>query len=169
MTSSPHSRSAIPQSHVSRRTVAKGAAWAVPAVTVANVTPALASSSQPIRAHVCSLSFPRGREPDIQSMKIRMGITSLTGQPIKAGTTLTWTLTCDSSDLGGAGWFSAPSVANASEDWLITRRTHTGEWYMSQEGFVRFTWMAVRDILPGNLECSDNVPLINFSRLPSRT
>ncbi|MDO5728685.1 MAG: hypothetical protein Q4P71_03555 [Actinomycetaceae bacterium] len=102
-------------------------------------------------------------------MKIPKGITSLTGQPIKAGTTLTWTLTCDSSDVGGSAWFSAPSVVNTSEDWLVTRQTHTGEWYMSQQGFVRFTWTAVRDILPGNLECNDHAPLVDFSRLPSRT
>lgn len=75
---------------------------------------------------------------------------------------------CDPSAVGGPLWFGAPRVCNTSEDWPVTRQTHAGEWYMSQQGFVRFTWTVVRDVLPGNLVCGDNAPLVEFNRPPPR-
>lgn len=85
------------RTNVSRRTIAKGAAWAVPAIAVASAAPAYAASRPTVvAASVCSLFYGSGTV-NYQTHTINLGVTSSTGV-IPAGTTLTWTVSMSGSD-----------------------------------------------------------------------
>lgn len=83
------------RTNVSRRTIAKGAAWAVPAIAVASAAPAYAASRPAVATSVCNL-FYGGGTINNQTHSIYLGVTSSTGV-IPAGTRLTWTVSMSGS------------------------------------------------------------------------
>lgn len=80
---------------VSRRTIAKGAAWAVPAIAVASAAPAYAASRQVLTTSVCQLFYGSGTV-NYQTHSIYLGVTSDSGV-VPAGTTLSWTVSMSGS------------------------------------------------------------------------
>lgn len=77
-------------STISRRTLAKGAAWSVPAVAIASSAPAFAASPEKpeVWGTACQLFYGSG-QINMQTHDIFLGIRTSTGV-IPAGTTLSW-------------------------------------------------------------------------------
>lgn len=86
---------------LSRRSVAKGAAWAVPAVSVAGAAPALAVSSTVTTASVCQIDEGTGNANG-QTTKVYFQLSTNDGTPILKGTTFTYDVTLDSTTYGTA-------------------------------------------------------------------
>ncbi|MDO5633330.1 MAG: hypothetical protein Q4G34_00440 [Micrococcus sp.] len=99
-------------SSVSRRTVAQGLAWSVPAVAAVAAAPSYAASSPvTVTGSVCQL-FYGGGTVNYQVHSIYLGVTSSTGI-IPEGTVLTWTV-----DVGAdpSGRHSVVPTTNYSAD-----------------------------------------------------
>lgn len=91
-------------SSISRRSVAKGAAWAAPVVLASSAIPAYAASRTQISGTVCGLFYGAGASVNYQVHNISLGITSSTGL-IPAGTTITWNFT-----MSGTGAMESPTT-----------------------------------------------------------
>lgn len=100
---------------VSRRTVAKGAAWSVPVVTMGAMAPALAASQTPtVSGSICSMTYG-GASLNDQVHYVYPGVTTSTGV-IPVGTTLTWTIRVQ-----GAFQSYVPNKATSSGgEWTMT-------------------------------------------------
>lgn len=110
---------------LSRRSVAKGAAWAVPVVAAASQAPALAASSDVITANVCQL-FYGSASNSYQTHSIYWGISSSSGT-IPAGTVVSYQVTVDTSTASTTSW-NIPSNEYPSG---YTATDTTGPWYIS--------------------------------------
>ena len=97
---------------VSRRNLAKGAAWAAPAVLATSAIPAYAASSDEPYGSICRLYFAGGNV-NAQRTDIYLSVVSPTGV-IKAGQTVTWSINAPAAN-------GAPT-GNYAQDggWAIT-------------------------------------------------
>lgn len=76
---------------VSRRTVAKGAAWSVPAVTLAGAAPAMAASAVAnVGGFICEIHNGTGNINNEGTYTVNLGFSSTTGT-VPKGTVLTYT------------------------------------------------------------------------------
>lgn len=108
---------------VSRRSVAKGAAWAVPALTVgAPAAYAAVSGSTTVTGSVCGITYDDGTESQ-QNMRVYLGVDTSTGI-IPAGTTLTWTVNTS----GGTAANNEVPTTNwsAGSTWTLTTSPAAG-------------------------------------------
>lgn len=98
--------------NLTRRSVAKGAAWSVPAMTVAAAAPALAVSGPTVSAKICSIDHGfSGSSNNESSYKVYLGYNTSTGT-VPAGTTFTYTFTLGQ----GQASFADSEVPDVSTD-----------------------------------------------------
>ncbi|MDO5644504.1 MAG: hypothetical protein Q4G21_02260 [Dermabacter sp.] len=95
------------QRQISRRSIAKGVAWAAPTAVIATAIPAYAVSPK-VTGTVCQI-FYGGGTVNVQTTNVHLDIVAPNGVP--AGTVLTWTVTTDKavgvpglSTSGNNGW-----------------------------------------------------------------
>lgn len=105
---------------ISRRTLAKGAAWAIPAVTVVGAVPAFAASGGPtVSGSICRLFYGDGTI-NYQTHSIYLGITTSTGI-IPAGTTISWTIAVSGGGAGTGGTNEVPTTNySANGSWTLS-------------------------------------------------
>lgn len=110
---------------VSRRSVAKGAAWSAPAVVMASAAPAMASSALPtVTPQICALAFGAG-DADMQVQDIYLGAGVLNGRgEIPANTTFTYVFSASRASLPSlnlpAGGGVTGSVVSTSASFTVT-------------------------------------------------
>ena len=110
---------------VSRRSVAIGAAWAVPAVAFAGAAPAFAASRRTVTGTICRLFYGSGTI-NYQVHSVYLGVTSSDGI-IPAGTVLTWTFTVSGGGSGTGGNNLIPTTNySANGSWTMTLSQATG-------------------------------------------
>lgn len=114
-----------------RRSVAKGAAWAVPAIAVAAAAPAYAASRATLTTSVCSL-FYGGGTVNYQTHSMYLGVSSSTGS-IPAGTTLTWTVA-----MGGTGNEVPTTNYSQNDSWTLTLSPAAGTVASTFTATLRF-------------------------------
>lgn len=103
-----------PTSTISRRTLAKGAAWAAPAVTVAASTPAFAASPPAGTGIVCGID--RGLDPSSYNnilMTVYFGWLGTPNTTLPTGTSITYSITIDQTR-SSVALPGAPSVSYGS-------------------------------------------------------
>lgn len=113
---------------LSRRSVAKGAAWAVPSVSIAAAMPAVAASgAATVGAAVCNLFYGTGAVNN-QYHSIYFQLSSNTGT-IPAGTVITNQVCVDPSTdpAGGTTWSIPTSTYPANGDFTITFTDASGK------------------------------------------
>ena len=99
------------------RSIAKGDAWATPAIAIGATAPAFAASAHKptISGSICQLFYGSGTINQ-QTHSMYLGITTTTGT-IPAGTTISWTI-CVS---GGGGTSEVPTTNySANGIWTLT-------------------------------------------------
>lgn len=143
---------------LSRRSVAKGAAWAVPAVAVASAAPALAASTPvTVGGTVCKIFSGNGTQTT-QNEQVFLGIVA-TGTVIPKGTVITWTFRGDLSSTypdGASGVLDAPNLSyTPSANWTLTSSSPAGTTLASGKGSASFvvTWTAVNDVASADVAC----------------
>lgn len=101
---------------VSRRTLAKGAAWAAPVVAASSVIPAYAASRNPsVGGTICSLFYAQGASVNYQGHQVYLGVTSSDGT-LPAGTTITWNFS-----MSGGSYMRVPTTNySANSVWSLT-------------------------------------------------
>lgn len=77
---------------VSRRTLAKGAAWSLPTIALGVAAPAYAASTDVYGPTICSLFYPAGASTSYQGLQVYLGVYS-TSTVIPKGTEFAWTVT----------------------------------------------------------------------------
>lgn len=80
------------RSQISRRMLAKGAAWSVPTIAMGVVAPAYAASTDIYGPTICSLFYPSGAGTNYQGLQMYLGVYS-TSTVIPKGTEFAWTVT----------------------------------------------------------------------------
>lgn len=116
-------RPAGTRSPVSRRAVAQGLAWSVPAVAATAAAPAFAASPTTVGGSACSLFYGAGGTNN-QTHEVSLGVTSTTGI-IPAGTVLTWTITVGADPSGRTS--GVPTTNYSANDlWDLTLSPSTG-------------------------------------------
>lgn len=109
-------------SNISRRTLTKGIAWAVPAIALATAAPAFATSNTVSTAFICKIS-EQNATINYQSLNIYLDFTTNDGSPLKTGTKFTWTITVES----GTGTLPRqPSLTYGPVNLTILNATTTG-------------------------------------------
>ncbi|MFZ2503371.1 MAG: hypothetical protein WAW88_11935, partial [Nocardioides sp.] len=97
---------------MTRRSLARGAAWTLPVVAMAAPAPAFAASPPKITGTVCALFYGSGTI-NLQVHTITLGLTSDTGT-IPAGTVMTWTVTQSGGSAGTGGANEVPTAATSA-------------------------------------------------------
>lgn len=120
--------------NLSRRTLAKGAAWSVPVIVASAPAWAAAASRTVVGASVCSLYYGSTSSTSYEIHSIYLGV-SATDNLIPAGTTFTWTVT-----MSGTGnevptlnysqnnaWTlsTSPAPGEVATSFTVTLRTNT--------------------------------------------
>lgn len=151
---------------VSRRTVAKGVAWSVPAVAAAQAVPSFAASgnreSNAVGGSVCEIFYGGGSQSTqrmsvylmIDYTKISTG-TATSPQVIPAGTTVTWNVTMDASTSYSAvaKYTQVPNVNYSKKsDWKLTVNPKSG----TNTSSFTVTWTANQDVNPSAFKCNCN-------------
>lgn len=77
---------------VSRRTLAKGAAWSLPTIALGVAAPAHAASTDVYGPTICSLTYAAGASTNYQGLQMYLGVYS-TSTAIPRGTEFAWTVT----------------------------------------------------------------------------
>ena len=77
---------------VSRRSLAKGAAWSLPTIALGVAAPAYAASTDVYGPTICSLFYPAGASASYQGLQVYLGVYS-TSTVIPKGTEFAWTVT----------------------------------------------------------------------------
>lgn len=77
---------------ISRRTIAKGAAWSVPTIAMGAMAPAYAASADVYGPTVCYLFYAKGESVNYQGLQVFLGVSSTTAI-IPKGTDFAWTVT----------------------------------------------------------------------------
>lgn len=148
---------------ISRRNVAKGAAWGVPALTIAAAAPSMAASGAAavtVSSKVCNLFYGSGTIND-QAHNIYFDFTSSTGT-IPAGTVITHQVCVDpSTDPAGGTTWNIPTnnypVGNG-QTWNITYTDTAGNplpsgTAMSGKQCFNVLYTFTGDTLTSNLGC----------------
>lgn len=100
--------------NLSRRTLAKGAAWSVPVIAASAVAPAYAASRTIVGGTVCDLFYSTGTNSN-QTHSVYLGVTSNDGT-IPQGTTFTWTV-----NMSGGNYTQLPSTSYSRVDaWSLS-------------------------------------------------
>ncbi len=110
----------------SRRTLAKGAAWAAPVVAVAATAPAFAASQPPVvSGSICQL-FYGGGTINYQTHSMYLGVKSSTGI-IPAGTVLSWNICVSGGGSGTGGTNEVPTTNySATAAWTLSLSQTSG-------------------------------------------
>ncbi|WP_145000838.1 hypothetical protein [Kocuria rhizophila] len=109
------------RSQISRRTLAKGAAWSVPTIAMGVAAPAYAASTDTFAATVCYLFYPKGTNVNFQGMQMFLGVSSTT-EAIPRGTEFTWTVTTS-----GTGGNVVPGLNYSQQNrWSLSVTPATG-------------------------------------------
>ena len=124
---------------VSRRNLAKGAAWAAPAVLATSAIPAYAASTSPYGS-ICSLFFGNGNV-NSQTTSIYLNVVSSSGM-IYAGQTVTWTFNASSATVPGVNYPSDGS-------WTLTTSPAKG----TRASTFTVTLTANQDISVDRVNC----------------
>ncbi|MGQ4543204.1 hypothetical protein ACUH90_00930 [Dermabacteraceae bacterium P7054] len=152
---------------VSRRTIAKGAAWAVPATIVASAAPAMASSVPGVaQPTICNLFFGTGGVNG-QRTEIHFGLKP-TGTRLKPGQKYTWTVSSSSS----TGGMDVPNL-NYSQTGRWTLTTNQAAGNPSSSFTVTLTIVA-EDVTDTEIGCNlallwDNSNSANSSSITPQT
>ncbi len=96
--------------NLSRRTLAKGAAWSVPVIAASAVAPAYAASRTIVGGTVCDLFYAAGASTNYQGHELQLGVTSNDGT-VPAGTVITWTV-----GMSGGSAMEVPSTNYSRND-----------------------------------------------------
>lgn len=104
------------QRQISRRSIAKGVAWAAPTAVIATAIPAYAVSPK-VTGNVCEIFYGGGNN-SVQTTNVYFSIDAPNGIP--AGTVLTWTVTTDRP-------VSVPSLSYSQNNgWTLSTSPSTG-------------------------------------------
>lgn len=125
---------------ISRRNIAKGAAWATPAVLATSAIPAYAASTTPYGS-ICRLYFAGG-SVNAQRTDIYLSVVSPTGV-IPKGQTVTWAVNAPAA--------SGPPVGNYAQD---------GGWAISStgsNGSFTVTLTTTRDVPVSEVNCQAKI------------
>lgn len=110
---------------VPRRTLAKGTAWAAPAVAFGALAPRAAASPPTVGGSICQLFYGDG-SINSQTHSMYLGITSSTGV-IPAGTTLTWQVCVTGGGSGTGGTNEVPTTNySANGSWTLSLSSPSG-------------------------------------------
>lgn len=144
------------QNGFSRRSLAKGAAWTVPAVALAGAAPAMAASQDTYAGGVCQIFYGGGTVSQ-QNTQVFLGITS-TAATIPKGTVVTWTVTLDgSTGYVKPSYMQVPNVNyTTSGGWTLSTSPATGTNIASGGSFT-VTWTATADVEASALACGNEV------------
>lgn len=131
-------------SSISRRSVAKGAAWAVPAVLASSAIPAYAASRTQVSGTICQLFYGAGASINYQVHNISLGIKSSTGL-VPAGTTITWKFT-----MSGTGAMESPTTNySQNNNWSLTVSPAPG----TQTSSFTVVFTANKDMTAAEINC----------------
>lgn len=111
---------------VSRRSIAKGVAWAVPAITAASVVPAFAASyADRAAAGLCQIIRVSDSASNGANMRLVPGLFGLPGNQIPVGTVFTWDFTVTTTVDNRP--YNPPTVKNGQNigTWTISAITST--------------------------------------------
>lgn len=125
MPSEPTSPSSTDRT-ISRRRLAAGVAWSVPAVALATAAPSFATSRNAIGSSICALYYGAG-DLNTQTHSIYLGISATEGK-IPAGTTLTWTINVTGGGPGTGGTNEVPTTNYSDNNmWKLTLSQTPGD------------------------------------------
>jgi len=120
--------------NLSRRTLAKGAAWSVPVIAMSAPAWAAAASRTVVSASVCSLYYGSTTSTSYEIHSIFLGA-SATDNVIPAGTTFTWTVTMSGtgnevptlnySQNNAWSLTTSPAPGTVASSFTVTLRTNT--------------------------------------------
>ena len=106
---------------VRRRTLVKGAAWAIPSVVTAVAAPAYAASRPSVGGAVCQLFYRAGAGVNYQTHSMSLAVTSSTSS-VPAGTVITWTVA-----LSGGSVMEVPTTNySANGRWTLATSPAAG-------------------------------------------
>ncbi len=128
---------------VSRRTIAAGAAWSVPVLTVASAAPAFAVSGCPV---ITAQELAVGSDAD------RISLTNVGPQTIPSGTTIAWAIrnmtgsdrTITVSSVLGLNFPSTSFLLKAYETVTTMISVQTGLWERRSGGTTRTVTLTAR-------------------------
>lgn len=142
--------------NLTRRSVAKGAAWSIPAVAVAGAAPAMAGSGTVVSGTICHM-FYGGGDVNHQTMDVTLGIPSSTAT-IPQGTVVTWTFAMNGStawktvESGTTPAYTQVPTTNYSENgrWSLATTPGTG----AQASSFTVTWTALTNVAASEVACA---------------
>ena len=147
--------------NISRRTLAKGAAWSVPVIAASAAAPAFAASRTIVGGTVCRLYYGATSSTNFEVHTINLGVTSNDGT-IPAGTEFTWTVSFDNSTT------QAPTLSySPSNLWTLTTSQPGGQVVAS--GSFTVTLTVNRDATPSDIGCGPGLVWNETFRIRSGT
>lgn len=143
--------------NLSRRTLAKGAAWSVPVIAVSAPAWAAAASRTVVGASICSLFYGSTTSVNYEVHSIYLGVTA-TDNLIPAGTTFTWTVTMSGSGnevptlnySQNNSWTlsTSPAPGDVASSFTVTLRTNTAVSASSINCAPALVWNDIYSIKP---------------------
>lgn len=120
---------------VSRRSLAAGAAWAVPAIAIASAAPAMALSAG-VQGSICRLFYGDGTI-NTQTHSMYLGVTTTNGI-IPKDTVISWTVCVTGGGSGTGGTNEYPTTNySANGSWTLTLSGTSGGGSARQRLFHR--------------------------------
>ena len=149
-------------STISRRTLAKGAAWSIPAVAVASAAPAFAASGPGYRGGVCQIIRLSGDTANQLNMYVVGGFFGAPGTVLPAGSKIELRFTI--VETNSSKTTNAPTPYTTTWGaWTfstVSRATVTGSYQATTTFVATFTTNTQVTIGPGGFYCA---PQLDFS------